>query len=472
MKEENQKKHLVVIGAGPGGYTAAFRASDLGLNVTLIDKNNNLGGVCLNEGCIPSKSLLHISKIINDSKKASKYGVFFDKPKIDVKKIQEWKNNIIKNLNQGINKLASIRNINIINGHATFKSATQIEVTDKQNKKINIFFTNCIIATGSKPQVLNHLNKQHPLIINSTEALNFKKIPKRLLIIGGGYIGLELGTVFSSLGSKVIIAEYLPTLLSMADDDLVNPLEKALNNAFEKIYLSTEITSLIPQDNKVLASFKQENKNFKDNFDTVLFATGRMPNTDNISIEKTGIKLDNNGFVPVNNQRRTLIPNIFAIGDITGNPMLAHKANHEGKVAAEAIAERNSSFNPTTIPSVIYTNPEIAWIGFTEKELDISKTQYVKAVFPWNASGRAMSVDATNGITKILSTPRKDKILGIGIVGENAGELIGEAMLAIEMAAVPEDLALTIHPHPTLSETLANAAEILTGTITDLYIPK
>ena len=473
MEEQNNNCDLIVIGAGPGGYTAAFRAADLGLSVTLIDKNSNLGGVCLNEGCIPSKSLLHIAKIINDSKEASKFGVSFNKPKIDVKKIQDWKNSVIKNLNQGIEKLASVRKINVINGHANFKSATQIEVTDSQNKKINLNFKNCIIATGSKPHILNHLNKQHPSIINSTDALNFNKIPNRILIIGGGYIGLELGTVFASLGSKITVAEYLPSLLSMADQDLVKPLSKVLNENFENIYLSTEVTSLIPQNNdKVVASFKQKENNFKDSFDLVLFSTGRVPNTDNISIEKTGIRLDEKGFIPVNNQRRTLIPNIFAIGDVTGDPMLAHKATHEAKVAAEAIAERYSSFNPTAIPSVIYTNPEIAWVGLNEKDLKEQKIKYVKAEFPWNASGRAMSVNGTNGLTKILSSPEKDKILGIGIVGENAGELISEAILAIEMNCIPEDLALTIHPHPTLSETLANAAEILNGTITDLYIPK
>lgn len=473
MEEQNNNCDLIVIGAGPGGYTAAFRAADLGLSVTLIDKNSNLGGVCLNEGCIPSKSLLHIAKIINDSKEASKFGVSFNKPKIDVKKIQDWKNSVIKNLNQGIEKLASVRKINVINGHANFKSATQIEVTDSQNKKINLNFKNCIIATGSKPHILNHLNKQHPSIINSTDALNFNKIPNRILIIGGGYIGLELGTVFASLGSKITVAEYLPSLLSMADQDLVKPLSKVLNENFENIYLSTEVTSLIPQNNdKVVASFKQKENNFKDSFDLVLFSTGRVPNTDNISIEKTGIRLDEKGFIPVNNQRRTLIPNIFAIGDVTGDPMLAHKATHEAKVAAEAIAERNSSFNPTAIPSVIYTNPEIAWVGLNEKDLKEQKIKYVKAEFPWNASGRAMSVNGTNGLTKILSSPEKDKILGIGIVGENAGELISEAILAIEMNCIPEDIALTIHPHPTLSETLANAAEILNGTITDLYIPK
>ena len=473
MNNPEKKNQLIVIGAGPGGYTAAFRAADLGVEVTLIDENQKLGGVCLNKGCIPSKSLLHVSKIIDDSLEATSIGLNFKKPILDIAKIQDWKNNIIHNLSDGIHRLAKARNINIITGRARFLSANQLEVSDKQNKKIKLFFNNCIISTGSKPQNISHLNKNHPSILNSTDALNFKDIPKTILVIGGGYIGLELGSVYNSLGSKVTVAEFLPSLLSFADEDLVKPLFEKLESKFENIYLSTEVTSLIPHNNnKITASFKNKNKDFKDIFDSVLICVGRVPNTSNLSIEKTGIKLDKKGFIPVNEQRRTLIPNIFAIGDITGNPMLAHKATAEGKVAAEIIAGRNSSFNPTAIPSVIYTSPEIAWAGYNEKELNEKNIKYIKSVFPWSASGRAMSVNATGGKTKILTDLNNDRILGIGIVGENAGDLMGEAMLAIEMKAVPEDISLTIHAHPTLSETLANAAEILTGNITDLYIPK
>ena len=472
MENNIQQTELVVIGAGPGGYTAAFRAADLGIKVTLIDKDYNLGGVCLNKGCIPSKSLLHLAKIINDVEKIKNAGITFNNPKIDIKKIHKWKNKTISDLNSGIKKLASARRINILNGLATFNSANQLEITDKQNKKILLDFENCIIATGSSPQIIPNLNKKHLNIIDSTEALNFKSIPERLLIIGGGYIGLELGEVYSAFGSKITIAEFLPSILSMADNDLSAILTHSLEKKFENIFISTEVTELIPKDNDyVIATFKN-NKIFKDSFNKVLICIGRTPNTSKLNIEKTGIKLDDKGFIPVNDQRRTLIPNIFAIGDVTGNPMLAHKATHEGKVAAEVISGENVAFNPLSIPSVIYTNPEVAWCGDTENELNEQSIRYIKAEFPWNASGRALATGTSDGKTKILCNEKKTKILGVGIVGHNAGELINEAMVAIEMGSTPEDLALTIHAHPTLSETLSNTAEIITGSITDLYFPK
>ena len=467
------KTDLLVIGGGPGGYTAAFRAADLGMEVILIDENHQLGGVCLNKGCIPSKSLLHLSSIIDESKEASAMGVKFKSPEISVKSIHEWKNNVINTLNEGISKLSKVRNIKVLTGHASFKSANLVSVNDKQDKNIDVNFNNCIISTGSSPSIIQHLNKNHPSILDSTSALNFNDIPESLLVIGGGYIGLELGSVFSSLGSKVTVAEFMKSLLSMADDDLVNPLYRTLKEKFENIYLSTEVTSLVPQANgNVVASFKQNENVFKDSFSNVLICAGRVPNTSSIFIEKTGIKLDPKGFIPVNQQRRTLIPNIYAIGDVTGDPMLAHKASAEGKVAAEAICGLKSAFNPTSIPSVIYTSPEIAWVGFNEKELNEKNIKYKKAEFPWGASGRALSIGAQNGKTKILANPENDKILGVGIVGHNAGDIISEAALAIEMQAVAEDLSLTIHPHPTLSETLFNASEILTGSVTDLFIPK
>ena len=473
MNNLNEKVDLVVIGGGPGGYTAAFRAADLGKNVILIDKNTNLGGVCLNRGCIPSKSLLHISSIINNSKEATNFGIEFSKPNINIDKIHKWKNNIISKLNSGISKLAKARKIKIINGKAEFKSAAQLFVKDNQGKDIDIFFKDCIIATGSRSQIIPHLNKKHPSILTSKDALNFSSIPNTLLVIGGGYIGLELGSVFNSLGTKVTVAEFLPKLLSMADDDLVAPLYNKLESRFDNIYLSTEVTSLVPQTNgTIISTFTSNGRTFKNSFNNVLICTGRVPNTDNISIKKTGIKLDKKGFIPVNQQRRTLIPNIYAIGDITGSPMLAHKASFEGKVAAEVISGMNNIYKPTAIPSVIYTSPEIAWAGFTEKELKIQSIDYNKAVYPWAASGRAMSINATHGKTKILTNKDNTKILGIGIVGEHAGDLISEAVLAMEMRAVPEDIALTMHPHPTLSETIFNASEILTGSITDLYLHK
>jgi len=472
MDDNINNTELVIIGAGPGGYTAAFRAADLGMKVTLINKSSKLGGVCLNKGCIPSKSLLHLSKIISEAKEAEKAGINFKKPTINIDEIHKWKNKIISNLSSGISKLAKIRGINIINGVATFNSANQLLIEDGQNKTMNLNFTNCIIATGSYPQIIPNLNKKHPTIITSTEALNFDKIPERLLIIGGGYIGLELGEVYSSLDSKVTIAEFLPSILSMADSDLVNPLYEKLTTVFENIFTSTEVTELIPKDsNKIIATFKND-KIFKDSFNQVLICIGRKPNTSTLNIEKTGIKLDKKGYIPVNKQRRSLIPNIYAIGDVTGNPMLAHKASYEGKIAAEVIAGKNVIFDPIAIPSVIYTNPEIAWCGLTENELNEKSIKYNIGEFPWSANGRAIATGSVSGKTKILCNEDNTEILGVGIVGNNAGELINEAMLALEMGCNPEDLGLTIHAHPTVGETLSNAAEIINGTITDLYIPK
>ena len=469
----SSKTQLAIIGSGPGGYNAAFRAADLGLDVTLIDKNNSLGGVCLNRGCIPSKSLLHISKIINEAKHSSKIGVKFSEPEINLDKIHKWKNKIINDLNKGIESLAKARKVNLINGTAKFLSANQLSITDNQEKSIKLEFDNCIIASGSKSSVIPALDKSHPSILYSKDALNFNKIPKRLLVIGGGYIGLELATVFNSLGSKITIAEFLPSLLSMIDDDLLKPLSDKFEKNCENIYLSTEVTSLVPQaDNSVVVSFKQKNKEFKDVFDNVLICAGRTPNTSNLNLMKAGIELDSRGYIPVNNQRRTLIPNIYAIGDVTGDPMLAHKASFEGKVAAEVIAGQNAIYDPVAVPSVIYTSPEIAWAGYTEKELKEQSIKYNKSEFPWSANGRAMTMNATEGKTKILTNLEKTQILGVGIVGDNAGDLISEAMLALEMNANPEDIGMTIHPHPTLSETIANSSEIITGSITELYVPK
>jgi len=461
---------VVVIGSGPGGYTAAFRAADLGLNVTLIDKDKNLGGVCLNRGCIPSKAYLHLSHVISDASESKNFGVSFNEPIIDMNKIYSWKDSIVRNLNMGIETLAKQRKIKIINGLASFLSANQLSVKDNQNKQINIEFDYCIIATGSSPSKLKNFSNQYEKVINSTQALSLKKVPKKMLVIGGGYIGLELGTVYQSFGSQITLAEFSPNLLSMADQDLVNPLLKTLEKKFENIFLSTEVIDLKEKNNMVSVTFNNNNKLFQDSFDMVLTSIGRTPNIKYLDLDKAGIRTNTKGFIPVNEKRRTIIPNIYAIGDITGNPMLAHKATHEGKVAAENISGLNSIFKPMAIPSVIYTNPEIAWAGYTESELKNNKIKYNKAIFPWSASGRAMTTGSTIGKTKVLTSKDNSKILGVGICGVNAGELISEAMLAIEMGANIEDIGLTIHPHPTLSETIANASEILTKTITDLYI--
>ena len=466
----NIKKNVVVIGSGPGGYSAAFRASDLGCKVTLIDKDNSLGGVCLNRGCIPSKAFLHISHLIEETKKSSDKGVTYNNPKIDIKKINNWKNNIVSNLTSGIKSLSKQRNINFINGEASFLSANKLLIKDQQNKVIKIDFDYCIIATGSVSSKPLNLDIENPHVINSKEALSPKEIPTKMLVVGGGYIGLELGSAYHSFGTDITIAEFSPTLLPMADKDLVQPLNNSLSKKFSNIYLSTEVLDLSYKDNNVIATFKNNERIFKDTFKKVLICTGRKPNTNLLSIEKTGIKLNDMGFIPVNSKLRTTIPNIYAIGDVAGNPMLAHKATHEGKCAAENIAGINKIFNPMTIPSVIYTNPEIAWAGYTEFELKNKNINYNKGVFPWAANGRALTSGSIDGKTKILSSEDNSKILGIGITGINAGELISEAVIAIEMGANIEDISLSIHPHPTLSETISNAAEILNKTITDLYI--
>ena len=461
-----------MIGSGPGGYTAAFRAADLGIGVILIEKNTTLGGVCLNRGCIPSKAYLHLSNVIEEAKKSKDMGISFTKPNINIEKIKNWKDNIVSNVSSGISSLANKRNVNIINGKASFQSADKLIVTDKQKKNIIIQFEYCIIATGSSPAAMKNIDLKHPNIINSTKALSLDKIPNKMLIIGGGYIGLELGTVYESFGTKITVAEYFPNLLSMADQDLVRPLHNILKKKFSNIYLSTEVKDLQPHSNGIIATFIQNKRIYKDSFDIILICIGRTPNTRSLNVDKAGISLDKSGFIPVNTNRRTTIPNIFAIGDITGNPMLAHKATHEAKVAAENIAGLDSAFEPKSIPSVIYTNPEIAWVGHTESELKEKNIKHNKGIFPWSASGRALATGNIIGKTKILSTIDNSKILGVGIVGANAGELISEAILAMEMGATIEDIGLTIHPHPTLSETFANAAEILSKTITDLYINK
>ena len=466
----NIETEVVIIGSGPGGYTAAFRAADLGMKVTLIDKDINLGGVCLNRGCIPSKAYLHLSHIIDNANKSKNFGVTFNKPTINIEKIYKWKNSIIKNLNKGISSLAEQRKIEIINGLASFLSANKLSVIDKQNKQITIKFNYCIVATGSSPAKINFLDKKHSKIINSTQALSLKKIPKKMLVIGGGYIGLELGTAFASFGSEITVAEFSSNLLPMADQDLVQPLLDNLQKKFMNIFLSTEVIDLKNKQNKIDVTFKNKDKLFKDVFDIVLVSIGRRPNTKFLNLDKAGIKINDKGFIPVNEKRRTITPNIYAIGDVNGEPMLAHKATHEGKVAAENIYGLNSIFKPMSIPAVIYTSPEIAWTGYTESELKKNNIKYNKAIFPWSASGRAMTTGDTSGKTKILTSEDNSQILGIGICGSSAGELIAEAMLAIEMGANIEDISLTIHPHPTLSETIANASEILTKTITDLYI--
>tara|TARA_X000001036_G_scaffold438683_1_gene487202 strand:- start:359 stop:1762 length:1404 start_codon:yes stop_codon:yes gene_type:complete len=464
------KNKIVVIGSGPGGYAAAFRASDLGNDVTIIEKDTSLGGVCLNRGCIPSKTLLHISKIIDEAESVKKFGVTYSQPSIDMGKIQSWKNRVIKKLGGGIKLLAKQRNVNIIKGTASFISDKSIRIiNDKEEKTIN--FDKCIIATGSRPINLPFAEVNHKDILDSTSALSLKEVPKTMLVIGGGYIGLEMATAYSSLGSKVDVVEFLPRLLPGADLDLVEVLEKTLRNKLNDINLNTKVTSITNLKNSVKVAMESEGKIFSSNYDKVLISVGRTPNTDNLSLENTGIKVTKNGFIEVDEYRRTNIDNIFAIGDVTGNPMLAHKATHEGKVAAEVCTNTPSAFEPQVIPAVIFTDPELAWAGKTEEELKVENIIYEKAEFPWQASGKAIAMDRTEGKTKILFEPESKRVIGVGIVGCNASDLIGEAALSIEMGCYSEDIALTIHPHPTLTETFSNTAEVMEKTITDLYIP-
>ena len=462
---------LVVIGSGPGGYACAFRAADLGISVTLIEKDTNLGGVCLNRGCIPSKALLHISDVLNEAREASKIGLYFDAPKISIDKINNWKDNLVKNLSSGIEGLAKRRNIKIINGIAKFESANEISIS-KNDGSESIKFKNCVIATGSRSSKIPNIKIDGNSILTSKDALNFKSIPDKMLIIGGGYIGLEMATFYKSVGSKIDVAEFLPNILSDMDKDLVNVLYKQIEKDFN-IMLQTKVVKITKEDNLVNVTFEKENGHRESKqYNKVLVCVGRKPNTDNISIDSTGIELTNKGFIKVNSQCRTLIPNIFAIGDVTGNPMLAHRATHQGKVAAEVINGEKSNFNPNCIPYVIFTNPEIAWAGPSENEIKDRGIDYKIKSFPWQASGRALSLGASFGKTKIIYSSKTNKVLSIGIIGPNAGDLIGEAALAIEMDAFVEDIALTIHPHPTLNETISNAAEMIEGTITDLYHPK
>ena len=463
---------LIIIGAGPGGYAAAFRASDLGKNVLLIDKNKELGGVCLNRGCIPSKALLHLAKVIEDSESVEHLGVKFTPPQIDFSKVQEWKESVIGKLNSGIMQMADLRGVKYTTGMARFISKNEIIVTES-NTEINYSFDKCIIATGSRPSTIPNLPNDSR-ILSSTGLLNIEKVPGRLLIIGGGYIGLEMGSVFAAFNSQVSVVEFMPSLLPGADSDLVKPLHNKLNKTMEKIYLSTKVDKIIPDKKGLIVNFiKKDGTNFNELYDIVLVSVGRKPNTDKLNLEKIGIETNDRNFIIVNNQRQTSVPNIYAIGDVTGDPMLAHKATHEGKVAAELISgSKSASFSPKAIPAVIYTDPEIAWAGKTENELKESGISYNKGDFPWKASGRSIALDRFEGKTKILTHSKTGEILGVGIVGPNAGDLIGEAMLAIEMGADAEDIGLTIHPHPSLTETFSNAAEILDETITDLYIPK
>ena len=462
---------VVVLGAGPGGYTAAFRAADLGKQVVLIEKHASLGGVCLNVGCIPSKALLHVAKVITEADEISHHGVTFAKPKIDIDKIRGWKESVIGKLTGGLAGLTKQRKVQVVHGTAKFTSPNSLTVQTADGEKI-ISFDHAIVAAGSSVARIPGFPYDDNRIIDSTGALQLQDVPKRMLIIGGGIIGLEMATVYDALGTKISVVELMDQLMPGADKDMVKPLHTRIAKRYEAIYLKTKVTKIETQKDGLKVTFEGEQAPEPQLYDRVLMAVGRRPNGREINAEAAGLNVNERGFIPVDNQMRTNVPHIFAIGDIVGDPMLAHKASHEGKVAAENVAGHKAYFEPLTIPSVAYTDPEIAWMGLTETQAKAQGIEYEKASFPWAASGRALSIGREEGATKLLLDPKTRRILGAGIVGTNAGELIAEAVLALEMGADMEDIGLTIHPHPTLSETLGFAAEIAEGSITDLYMPK
>ncbi len=462
----------LVLGAGPGGYTAAFRAADLGQKVVLVERFASLGGVCLNVGCIPSKALLHAAKVITEAEEMSHFGVKMSKPQIELDALRGWKDSVIKKLTGGLSGLAKARKVQVVTGKAAFSSPHTLTVDTAEGSK-QIAFRHAVIAAGSSVVKIPGFPYDDPRLIDSTGALELRQIPKRLLVIGGGIIGLEMACVYDALGSKVTVVEFADGLIPAADRDIVKPLHKRIEKRYEAIYLKTKVTKLEARANGLLASFEGDAAPAEPQlYDMVLMAVGRRPNGREVGADKAGIIVNERGFIPVDRQQRTNVPHIFAIGDICGDPMLAHKATNEAKVAAEVIAGHKVEFDAMTIPSVAYTDPEIAWMGVTETEAKAKGIAFEKASFPWAASGRALAMGRDDGITKLLWDPTTKRIIGAGIVGVNAGELLAETVLAMEMGADLEDLALTVHAHPTLSETPMFAAEMGLGSITDLYLPK
>lgn len=470
VREENHAD-LVVLGAGPGGYTAAFRAADLGKKVVLIERYAALGGVCLNVGCIPSKALLHVAKVITEAEETEHQGVVFGKPTIEVDKLRTWKDSVISKLTKGLTALAKQRKVEVIHGIGKFISSHLIQVETASGIK-SVSFEHCIIAAGSSVTRIPGFPYDDPRLIDSTGALNLADIPKRMLIIGGGIIGLEMATVYDALGSSVSVVELMDQLIPGADADLVKPLHRRIQKRYEAIYLKTRVTRIESRDEGLRVTFAGEKSLEPQTYDRVLLAVGRRPNGRDIGAENAGIHVNERGFISVDERLRTNVSHIFGIGDIVGEPMLAHKATHEGKLVAEIIAGHKATFDARTIPSVAYTDPEIAWMGLTETEAKKQGIDYERASFPWAASGRAIAMGREEGMTKLLLDKNTRRILGAGMVGVNAGELIAEAVLALEMGADMQDIGLTIHPHPTLSETIFFASEIAEGSITDLYLPK
>jgi dihydrolipoamide dehydrogenase len=477
---------LVVIGAGPGGYAAAFYAADRGMKVTLVDPEKNPGGVCVYRGCIPSKALLHVANVITESAHAADYGVDFQKPAVHLDKLRDFKNKVVGQLTSGAGQIRNLRKIQHIQGVAAFKDSRTLDIDKVDGGKETLTFEHCIIATGSRPTTIPGLSIDSPLVMDSTGALDLPDVPETLLVIGGGYIGLELGTVYAALGSRVSIVEMTPGLLPGADRDLVNILAKRIVAISEAVWLNTKVTKIEAvrgargeeraaggeARERLVVSFEGE-KTGDQTFDRVLISIGRRPNSNVPGLENTRVKVNQRGFIDVDESRRTAEPTIYAIGDVAGEPMLAHKASHEGRTAVDAIAgDRNVAFEPAAIPAVVFTDPEIAWAGLTETEAEKQGRKVTIAKFPWGASGRAISLGRTDGVTKLIIHPESERVLGVGICGPGAGELISEGVLAIEMGATAKDVAMTIHPHPTLSETVMESAEVFFGEATHVYRPK
>ncbi|NMO93908.1 dihydrolipoyl dehydrogenase [Actinomycetospora sp. TBRC 11914] len=469
---EDRHVGLLVLGAGPGGYTAAFRAADLGLEVMVVDGRDTLGGVCLNVGCIPSKALLHAAKVIAETKEMAEHGLSFGAPSIDLDRLRSWKDGVVGKLVGGLAGLAKQRKVTTLQGTGRFLSPHRVEVTTTDGSTTVVGFDQVIVAAGSEPVRLPFIPHDDPRVLDSTSALELAEVPERLLVLGGGIIGLEMATVYAELGSRITVVELMDQLIPGADPDLVKPLARHIGKRYENVLLATKVTDVQATDDGLVVSFEGAKAPQTDTFDAVLVAVGRVPNGSGLGLDAAGVAVTDRGFVPVDEHQRTNVGHVFAIGDVVGQPMLAHKAVHEGKVAAEVAAGKPSAFDARVIPSVAYTDPEVAWVGVTETEAKARGLSYGTGTFPWAASGRSLSLGRSEGSTKLLFDTETDRIIGAGIVGPSAGDLITEAALAIEMGADAADIGLTIHPHPTLSETVGMAADAFEGTLTDLYLPK
>ncbi len=470
---ETTNLNIAIVGGGPGGYAAAFLAADLGMTVTLIDPELNPGGVCLYRGCIPSKALLHVAKLIEEAEHAKNWGIDFVAPKIDLARLRSFKEGVVKKLTGGLGVLSKQRKVHYVQGRAAFESSTTLRVTKADGSEESLTFDRIIIATGSRPAIVPTLKLDTPRMMDSSGALNLEDIPGTLLVVGGGYIGLELGSVYAALGTRVTVVEMLPGLLPGADRDLVLPLHKRLEKLFDGILVNTTVEAVKDEGTGIRATLKAQDGSTQEKvFDRVLVSVGRKPNSEIPGLEKTHVQVGQRGFIQVNKQLQTDDPAIYAIGDVVGEPMLAHKASHEGRTAVEAIAGHKVAFEPNAIPAVVFTDPEVAWCGLTETQAQKENREVKVAKFPWAASGRAVTIDRPEGMTKILFDPQTERVLGVGIVGAGAGEMIAEGVLAVEMAALATDIALTIHPHPTLSETVMESAEVFFGTSTHIYRPK